>query len=73
MTREYPPNVYGGAGVHVEYLSRELAKKIEVEVHCWGTQRWDAGNLHVRGSSRRGRRSARGRKAKFKTAVETLA
>jgi alpha-maltose-1-phosphate synthase len=49
MTREYPPNVYGGAGVHVEYLSRELAKKIEVEVHCWGTQREDIGNLHVRG------------------------
>ena len=49
MTREYPPKVYGGAGVHVEYLSRELAKLIEVEVHCWGTQHADAGNLHVRG------------------------
>jgi starch synthase len=49
MTREYPPNVYGGAGVHVEYLSRELARIIEVEVHCWGTQQWDSGNLHVRG------------------------
>ena len=36
MTREYPPYVYGGAGVHVEYLSRELARKIEVEVHAWG-------------------------------------
>ena len=36
MTREYPPYVYGGAGVHVEYLSRELAKMIEVEVHAWG-------------------------------------
>ena len=36
MTREYPPYVYGGAGVHVEYLSRELAKAIEVEVHAWG-------------------------------------
>ena len=36
MTREYPPYVYGGAGVHVEYLSRELAKQIEVEVHAWG-------------------------------------
>jgi len=36
MTREYPPYVYGGAGVHVEYLSRELAKLIEVEVHAWG-------------------------------------
>ena len=50
MTREYPPNVYGGAGVHVEYLSRELAKKIEVEVHCWGDQFSDQGNLHVRGA-----------------------
>ena len=26
MTNEYPPHIYGGAGVHVEYLSRELAK-----------------------------------------------
>jgi starch synthase len=50
MTREYPPNVYGGAGVHVEYLSRELAKKVEVEVHCWGDQHLDHGNLHVRGA-----------------------
>ncbi len=36
MTREYPPYVYGGAGVHVEYLSCEMAKTIEVEVHAWG-------------------------------------
>lgn len=36
MTREYPPYVYGGAGVHVEYLSRELARQIVVEVHAWG-------------------------------------
>ena len=36
MTREYPPYVYGGAGVHVEYLSRELAKTIAVDVHAWG-------------------------------------
>ena len=50
MTREYPPNVYGGAGVHVEYLSRELANKVEVEVHCWGDQHLDDGNLHVRGA-----------------------
>ncbi len=38
MTREYPPYVYGGAGVHVEYLSRELAKTIDVEVHAWGAK-----------------------------------
>jgi len=36
MTREYPPYVYGGAGVHVEYLSQELAKSIDVEVYAWG-------------------------------------
>ena len=49
FTREYPPLVYGGAGVHVDYLSRELSREIEVEVHCWGSQHSDAGNLHVRG------------------------
>jgi starch synthase len=36
MTREYPPYVYGGAGVHVEYLSREMAKTIGVDVYAWG-------------------------------------
>jgi len=50
FTKEFPPLVYGGAGVHVDYLSRELAKKIEVEVHCWGPQNFDDGNLHVRGA-----------------------
>src|SRR6188472_3069979 len=39
LTREYPPEVYGGAGVHVEYLARELAKLEEVEVHAWGAER----------------------------------
>jgi starch synthase len=39
LTREYPPDVYGGAGVHVEYLSRELARLAEVTVHCWGEDR----------------------------------
>src|SRR5581483_10079839 len=43
MTREYPPYVYGGAGVHVEYLSREMAKSIEVEVHAWGESPQRAG------------------------------
>ena len=37
-TREYPPYVYGGAGVHVEYLARELSKLMEVEVLCFGDQ-----------------------------------
>jgi starch synthase len=72
MTREYPPDVYGGAGVHVEYLSRELARLIEVEVHCWGTQRVDTGNLHVRGEEPAPEITA-GCDAKFKTAVDALA
>ena len=72
MTREYPPEVYGGAGVHVEYLGRELARRIEVEVHCWGTQRLDAGNLHVRGEEPPPEVSA-GCDAKFTAAVDALA
>jgi len=72
MTREYPPHVYGGAGVHVEYLSRELAKLIEVEVHCWGQQRADEGNLHVIGDEPPAEVTA-GSDAKFKTAVDALA
>lgn len=35
LTNEYPPTIYGGAGVHVDYLSRELAKLMEVEVRCY--------------------------------------
>ncbi|HWG18663.1 MAG TPA: glycogen synthase [Acidobacteriaceae bacterium] len=72
MTREYPPHVYGGAGVHVEYLSRELAKLIEVEVHCWGKQRADDGTLHVIGDEPPVEVTA-GSEAKFKTAVDALA
>jgi starch synthase len=39
LTREYPPEVYGGAGVHVQYLARELAKLVDLTVHCWGGDR----------------------------------
>ncbi|PID38854.1 MAG: glycogen synthase [Proteobacteria bacterium] len=49
LTNEYPPNVYGGAGVHVEYLSRELASLIDLEVRCFGDQQLDRGRLRVRG------------------------
>jgi glycogen synthase len=49
LTNEYPPNVYGGAGVHVDYLSRELAKSMPVEVRCFGDQKWQKGNLTVMG------------------------
>ncbi|MFF8653079.1 glycogen synthase [Streptomyces huasconensis] len=36
LTREYPPDVYGGAGVHVEFLARELRSLVDLDVHCWG-------------------------------------
>ncbi len=49
LTNEYPPYVYGGAGVHVDYLSRELAKLMQVEVRCFGDQDSSDGNLRVRG------------------------
>jgi alpha-maltose-1-phosphate synthase len=53
FTNEYPPNVYGGAGVHVEYLSRELARADrgahQVDVLCFGDQQETRSNLRVRG------------------------
>ena len=49
LTNEYPPHIYGGAGVHVDYLSRELAKSMPIEVRCFGDQNWEKGNLKVRG------------------------
>ena len=48
-TREFPPYVYGGAGVHVEYLAAELAKLIEIEVRCFGDQDDQSNNLTVKG------------------------
>jgi alpha-maltose-1-phosphate synthase len=53
LTNEYPPHVYGGAGVHVEYLTRELAAADDgahvVQVMCFGDQSGGEGNLRVRG------------------------
>jgi starch synthase len=43
LTREYPPEVYGGAGVHVEYLARELRRLVDVEVQCFGKTRAEHG------------------------------
>lgn len=49
LTNEYPPHIYGGAGVHVDYLTRELAKTIDVDVRCFGDQDFQEGRLKVRG------------------------
>ncbi|HEX9337368.1 MAG TPA: glycogen synthase [Pseudonocardiaceae bacterium] len=42
LTREYPPDTYGGAGVHVEFLARFLRPLVDLDVHCWGADRADA-------------------------------
>jgi alpha-maltose-1-phosphate synthase len=39
LTREYPPEVYGGAGVHVEYLAAEIGRLVTLTVHCQGADR----------------------------------
>lgn len=53
LTNEYPPHVYGGAGVHVAYLTRELAaleeQKHAVQILCFGDQSVQSGNLSVEG------------------------
>jgi starch synthase len=51
FTNEYPPHVYGGAGVHVEYLSRELSRLVPVEVRCFGEQDETGPSLRVKGYS----------------------
>ena len=43
LTREYPPEVYGGAGVHLEYLARDLRALADVRVHCFGSKREEPG------------------------------
>lgn len=49
LTREFPPYVYGGAGVHVEYLADFLSELIEVEVRCFGDQDIKEQHLSVTG------------------------
>jgi glycogen synthase len=49
MTREYPPRIYGGAGVHVEHLVRAMSKRAQVQVHCFGERPAVEGNPQVVG------------------------
>src|SRR5690606_2769605 len=78
LTNEYPPNVYGGAGVHIEYLSRELAalddRQHQVRVLCFRHQRTDAGNQHVQGLHQAARIAARDPRHErfFDTAIRNL-
>jgi glycogen synthase len=58
MTNEFPPNIYGGAGVHVEYLSKELARLADVEVRSFHDQAYTDGRLKVQGTKVSGERFA---------------
>ena len=49
FTNEFPPNIYGGAGVHIDFLSQELLKLGQVEVRCFGDQVENKENINVRG------------------------
>ncbi len=48
MTKEYPPEIYGGAGVHVAELTRFMRTLVDVDVHCMGAPR-DEKNVYVHG------------------------
>ncbi len=48
ISKEYPPHVYGGAGIHVTNLARELSRLMNVEVRCFGDQ-YDKASLRVKG------------------------
>lgn len=58
LTNEYPPNIYGGAGVHVTYLSRELARLCKVDVRCFGDQRLRSRALSATGYGLKDKKSA---------------
>ena len=49
FTNEFPPNIYGGAGVHIDFLSQELAKLAKVEVRCFGDQPEATADMNVQG------------------------
>ncbi len=49
LTNEFPPSIYGGAGVHVDYLTRELSKLCDVDVRCFGDQNTELGRMTARG------------------------
>jgi starch synthase len=42
VTKEWPPHIYGGAGVHAFELTKALKNNLEVDVHCFGEERADA-------------------------------
>ena len=70
LTNEYPPNIYGGAGVHVKYLVRELAKHHRVQVYAFGKQRRSSDALSVKGIADTG--APKGQDSRFNKLFSTL-
>lgn len=71
LSREYPPHVYGGAGVVVDHLSRALARRASVEVRCFGDQQQTDPPLTVKGYAP-WPRLAGGPEAPYAPALEAL-
>jgi len=73
VTREYPPHIYGGAGVVADQLSRALARRMEVEVRCFGPREPRRDGIVVRGYAPWERVGGKGPEApRFVPALETL-
>ena len=74
LTREYPPHIYGGAGVVVDQLTQALARRMAVEVRCFGARPPDAGEhgVAVRGYAPWERLGAGPDGPRFAPALETL-
>jgi starch synthase len=70
ITREYPPHIYGGAGVVVDQLSRALARRMGVEVRCFGPRDPRPDGIVVRGYTPWER--VGGKDVRFAPALETL-
>ncbi len=72
LTREYPPHIYGGAGVVVDQLSRALSRRMAVEVRCFGEREPAGDGIVVRGYTAWPRLSAGPDGPRFAPALETL-
>src|SRR5919201_3820317 len=72
VTREYPPHIYGGAGVVADQLSRALAKRMSVEVRCFGERESRRDGIKVRGYTPWERVEAEAGVPRFAPALETL-
>ena len=72
LTREYPPHIYGGAGVVVGELTRALSRRMDVEVRCFGERAPSADGTVVRGYTPWERLRAGADGPAFAPALETL-